>query len=55
MTPYTDARNCGRFARSLAAEAFRNHDMRPMRDHDEVVRFWDERPGFMDGYMEAGA
>ncbi len=51
-TPYDTARDCGRFTRSLAAETFQRHDMRPMRDHFELVSLWAERPGFWDGYME---
>ena len=47
-----DNRNCGRWARSLAAEAFEFHDVRPMRDHDEVAKHWREFPGWIDGYME---
>ena len=52
MSPEQDARACGQFARSLAAETFQRHSVEAMRDHDEVVRHWKERPGFMDGYRE---
>ncbi len=40
MTICTDARDFGRFTRSLAAEAFRHHDLRPMRDHDDIIDMW---------------
>ncbi len=53
MTPYAVARACGRFTRSLAAETFQRHDLRPMRDHSELVGLWAERDGFWDGYLEA--
>ncbi len=52
---YNDARDCGRFARSLAAETFERRDLIPMRDHDEIMALWSERPGFMAGYREEAA
>ncbi len=55
MTEFDDARACGRFTRSLAAETFQRRDLRPMRDHSELVSLWAERPGFWDGYLEGAA
>lgn len=61
MSPEADARACGRFTRSLAAEAFKQRSsalflqgraLEAMRDHDELVRHWRDQPGFMDGYVE---
>ena len=48
-----DARKCGSFARSLAAEAFKRRSLEAMQNHDAVVEHWKDRPGFMDGYREA--
>jgi len=48
----TDARDCGRFARALTAEAFKRRSLEAMRDHDELVLHWRDRAGFMDGYTE---
>ena len=47
-----DAQECGRFARSLAAETFQYRDLRPMRDHDEILSRWADQPGFLEGYLE---
>ncbi len=53
-----DAREAGRFAQSLAAEAFRrpgltrDEVLSAQRDHDRVFAAWRDFEGFMDGYME---
>lgn len=55
MTEFAKAHDCGRFTRSLATETFQRRDLRPWRDHDELVSLWVDRDGFLDGYLEAAA
>ena len=44
---------CGLITRSLATEAFERSNIAAMRDHDEMVRHWQNEPGWLEGYMEA--